>query len=231
MTEARSAGRRAGVLLLVQGIGGALVNFVLMRPVIAPPGFLINASAHAPRVAVAALLGLAAGALSTAIAITVLPVLRKHSEAMALWYLALAIAGLALAVVENGTVMSMLSLSNAYAATNGADPASFAGLRGVVAASRNWAHFTHLIVGGAALLVLFVSLLRFALIPRALAVFGIAGVALQIATISMTFFGMRILFPLLAPAGIALLSLALWLIAKGFTDATEAPARLSAYFT
>ena len=231
MTEARSAGRRAGVLLLVQGIGGALVNFVLMRPVIAPPGFLINASAHAPRVAVAALLGLAAGALSTAIAITVLPVLRKHSEAMALWYLALAIAGLALAVVENGTVMSMLSLSNAYAATNGADPASFAGLRGVVAASRNWAHFTHLIVGGAALLVLFVSLLRFALIPRALAIFGIAGVALQIATISMTFFGMRILFPLLAPAGIALLSLALWLIAKGFTDATEPPARLSAYFT
>ncbi|HKU17327.1 MAG TPA: DUF4386 domain-containing protein [Steroidobacteraceae bacterium] len=231
MTEARSAGRRAGVLLLVQGIGGALVNFVLMRPVIAPPGFLINASAHAPRVAVAALLGLAAGALSTAIAITVLPVLRKHSEAMALWYLALAIAGLALAVVENGTVMSMLSLSNAYAATNGADPASFAGLRGVVAASRNWAHFTHLLVGGAALLVLFVSLLRFALIPRALAIFGIAGVALQIATISMTFFGMRILFPLLAPAGIALLSLALWLIAKGFTDATEPPARLSAYFT
>jgi hypothetical protein len=163
-----------------------------------------------------------AGALGTAIAITALPVFRKHSETMALWFLALAIAALALAVVENGRVMSLLSLSQAYAASGATDPAAFEGLRGVVAASRNWAHFTHIVVGGTTFLVFYATAFRFALIPRALAAFGIAAVALQIATVARPFFGGRVVFELLAPAGVAHLALALWLITKGFRD--EAPA-------
>ncbi len=218
MTTAKSVGRTAGMLILLQGIGSALVNFVLFEPVIAPPGFLVNASAHALRVGTTALLGIVMGAFATAIAITVLPVFKKYSERMALLFLALAIAALSLAVVENGTVMSMLTLSKAYAASNGADPAAFEGLRGVVAASRNWAHFTHLVVGGSTFFVLYATTFRFALIPRALAVFGMAAFVLQMATVSLPFFGGRVIFPLLAPAGIANLALALWLLAKGFAD-------------
>lgn len=130
MTQALKIGRVAGTLLLVQGIGGAMTNFVLIDPAMAPPGFLVNAAPHALRVGTAALLGIFIGALAVAIAITVLPLFRKYSERMALSLLALATAVLALAVVENGTVMSMLSLSKAYAA------------------SRNWAHFLRLVVGG-----------------------------------------------------------------------------------
>ena len=207
-----------------KGSAESLVNFVLFSPVIAPPGFLVNASSHALRVGATALLGIVMGAFAAAIAITVLPVFKKYSERMALWFLALAIAALSLAVVENGTVMSMLTLSKAYAASNSADPAAFEGLRGVVAASRNWAHFTHLVVGGSTFFVLYATTFRFALIPRALAAFGMAAVALQIATVCLPFFGMRIVFPLLAPAGIAHFTLALWLIAKGFAD--PAPSEL-----
>ena len=47
MTTARSAGRIAGALILVQGIGGYLVNFGLIAPATAPPGFLVNAAPHA----------------------------------------------------------------------------------------------------------------------------------------------------------------------------------------
>jgi Domain of unknown function (DUF4386) len=218
MTTARRAGRTAGVLIIVQGICGFIYNFVLLEPATAPPGFLVNASAHALQLGIAVLLGLVTGALAAAIAIAVLPTLRKYSEALALWFLALAIASLSLAVVENGTVMSLLSLSQAYAATNGADPATFAGLRGVVAASRNWAHYTHLIVGGAALLVFYITLYRFALIPRVLAACGIAAFVLQLTTVSMPFLGGRVMLPLLAPVGIAHLALAIWLIVKGFAD-------------
>lgn len=225
MMTAKSVGRTAGILIILQGIGGSMVNFVLFAPVIAPPGFLVNASPHALRVGATAWLGIVMGAFATAIAITVLPVFRKYSERMALWFLALAIAALSLAVVENGTVMSLLSLSKAYAAAPGADSASFEGLRGVVAASRNWAHFTHLVVGGSTFFVLYATAFRFALIPRALAAFGMAAMALQIATVSMPFFGMRVVFPLLAPAGIANLALALWLIVKGFADPVHADYR------
>jgi hypothetical protein len=187
MTDAKTVGRTVGLLVLLQGIGAALVNFVLFAPVIAPPGFLVNAAPHALRVGATALLGILAGAVATAIAITVLPLFKKYSERMALWLLALAIAAFALAVVENGTLMSLLSLSQAYAASNGADPASFEGLRGVVAASRNWAHFTHLVVGGSTFLVLYATTFRFALIPRALAALGMAAFVLQMATVSLPF--------------------------------------------
>ena len=222
MTNARTVGQVAGTLMLVQGIGGALTNFVLLDPAFAPPGFLVNAASHASRVGASAVLGIFIGAFATALAITVFPLFKKYSERMALAFLALATAGLALAVVENGTVMSMLSLSKAYAASNASDPAAFEGLRGVVAASRNWAHFTHLVVGGSIFLVLYATLFRFALVPRALAALGMAAFVLQMATVSLPFFGGRVIFPLLAPAGIANLALAVWLLTKGFSD--KAPA-------
>jgi len=218
MTTARSAGRIAGALLIAQMTGGFVTNFVLLQPALDPPGFLVNAAAHAQRVGAAALLGMVTGALSLAIAITVLPVLRKFSERMTLTFLALSVAALSLSVVENAKVMSLLSLSQTYAASNGSDPAAFAGLRSVVAASRNWAHFTQLIVGGSTFVVLFATLYRFALIPRALAGFALAAGALQIATVARPFFGAQVVFPLLAPAGIAYLLAAAWLLAKGFPD-------------
>ena len=222
MTTAKNAGRVAGALILVQGIGGYVVNFGLIAPATAPPGFLVNAAPHALRVGMTALLGIFMGAFATAIAITVWPVFKKHSERMALSSLALAVAALALAVVENGRLMSMLSLSQAYAASGAADPAAFEGLRGVVAASRNWAHFTHLIIGGSTFFVLYATTFRFALIPRAIAAFGMAAVALQMATVSMPLLGGHVIFPLLAPAGIANLALAVWLLAKGFADKSPA---------
>ena len=217
MMTAKDVGRTAGVLLLVQAIGGILTNFVLLQPAMSPPGFLVNAAPHALRVGVSALLGIFIGAFAMAIAVTVFPLFKKYSERMALLLLALATAALALAVVENGTVMSMLSLSKAYAASN-ADPAAFEGLRGVVAASRNWAHFTHLVVGGSIFLVFYATLFRFALVPRGLAALGMAAFVLQMATVSLPFFGGRIIFPLLAPAGIVNLALVAWLLSKGFAD-------------
>ena len=217
MTNTRNAGRIAGALLIAQGIGSFVTNFVLLQPAIDPPGFLVNAAPHALRVGAAALIGILTGALALAIAITVLPVLRKFSERMALAFVALGSVALALAAVESGTMMSLLSLSKAYV-ESGADAASFEGVRRVVAASRNWAHYTHLVLAGLTLSLFYVALLRFALIPRALAAFGLIAVALQIVTISRPFFGAPVVFLLLAPLGLANLSVALWLLIKNFPD-------------
>ena len=218
MTTAMSVGRTAGVLLIVQMIAGYVTNFVLLAPATAAPGFLVNAAPHATSVGASALLGIVNGGISLALAITMLPVLRRLSERMALTFLALSAVALSLAVVESAQAMSLLSLSQAYAATNGADPASFAGLRGVVAAARNWSHFTHLIIGGSTFVALFATLYRFALIPRALAGFAMAAAALQMVIVARPLFGGAIVFPLLAPAGIAFLLAAVWLLVKGLAD-------------
>jgi hypothetical protein len=216
METERRASRVIGALVLAQMVGGVLVNFVLTAPLFGEPGFLVNAAAHSRQIGVSVLVGLALGAIWVAIAITALPVFRQHSEALALWFVALAVVNLSLAAVENMSVMSMLSLSEAYARAGAAGRDQFQALRVVVASARNWAHFVARIFDGGTLFVLYAVLFRFALVPRAFAAFGLVAVMLQLTAVAMPLFGHSVVFPMLAPLGVSQLALALWLIAKGF---------------
>ncbi|MGH8172642.1 MAG: DUF4386 domain-containing protein [Rhodanobacteraceae bacterium] len=218
MATTRTAARTIAVLLLAQMITAPIVNFALLQPVLAAPGFLENAAAHSTRVSIAVVLGLAMVAATVGVAIAALPVFRRYSEAMAFWLLALAIVGLAAAVVENIGVLSMLSLSHAYANAEGANADLLKALSVVVTAPRNWAHYLGLALGGSVACVLYTTLFRFALVPRVLAGFGIVASLLEIVAVAMPIFGQRIVFPMLAPLGLAHLSLIIWLIAKGFAD-------------
>jgi hypothetical protein len=216
MGAAIGAGRIIGVLLLAQMVGAVLVNFVLAAPLFGPPGFLLSAAAHSQQIGLSVLLGLAAGALSVGIAITAFPVFRQYTQAMALWFVALAVVSFSVNAVENISVMSMLSLSEEYAKASAAERDLFLALRVVVASARNWAHYVGLMVAGSTVLVLYTVLYRFALVPRALAAFGLAAVMLQIIAVAMPIFGHDIVFLMLAPLGVSQLVLALWLITKGF---------------
>lgn len=220
--SAKGAGRIIGVLLLMQMVGSGLVNFVLLEPAFAPPGFLVNAAGHSLEVGLSAFLGLAVGMIFVGIAIAAFPVFREYSYPMALWFAALAVVGCSLTAVENINVMSLLSLSEAYARANAADHGLFEALRSVVASPRNWAHYIALIVAGCTLFVFYGVLFRFALVPRALAAFGLAAVLLQMTAVAMPLFGHAIVFPMLMPLGLVQAVLALWLIAKGLPASNNA---------
>jgi hypothetical protein len=179
MEPASRAGRIIGALILAQMVGGALVNFVLTAPLFGTPGFLVNAPPHSQQIGVSALLGLTFGALAVAIAILAFPIFSRHSQALALWFFALAVVSFSIAAVEQMNVMSMLSLSEAYAKASAADRAPFQALRVVVASARNWAHFLGRTFDGITIFVLYLALFRSALAPRALAAFGMVAVLLQ----------------------------------------------------
>lgn len=214
----RHSGRKIGALLLAQMIVAPIMNFVLLEPVFSAPGFLEKAAVYSVQVSVAALLGLVLGALSLGIAIAAFPVVRPLNRTLALWLLALAVASFSLTAVESTTVMSLLSLSQAYAKADSADSELFQALRVVVASARNWAHYIGLIVAGSMVFVLYAVLCRFTLVPRALAAFGMAAALLQIAAVTMPLFGHRIVFLMLLPLGLSHLALAAWLVAKGFAE-------------
>jgi hypothetical protein len=216
MGTAGGAGRVIGVLIIVQMIGSYIVNFALTAPLFAPPGFLENAAPHSLSVALAVILGLALGAVALGIAITAFPIFRQHSPSAALWFVALAAVSLAVLAAEYTGLMSMLSLSDAWTKASAPDRDRLEALRIVVASARNWAHYIGLIFAGATLFVLYSTLFRFALVPRALAAFGMAAVVLQIAAVAMPLFGHGVVFLMLAPLGLSQLLLAIWLIAKGF---------------
>lgn len=219
MTDTKFASRTIAILMIVQMVGSPIVNFALQGPAFEnPPGFLVNAAPHAFELAIAVLLGLALAAVSLGIGIAGWPVFRRHSERMALWLVVLGGVVLALAAVESVGLMSMVSLSQAYAAADAPAGELFSALRGVVGAARNWAHFLHLLCGGGLLLALYLTLYRFALVPRLLGAVGVIGVLLQMTAVAMPLFGRPVLFALMAPLAIAHLILIVWLLVKGMRE-------------
>jgi hypothetical protein len=215
MNDLRFASRCLAAILLAQMIAGPIANFWLLdAAVTGPGGFLVNAAPHATGLATAALLSLLLAALSAGIAIVLWPVLKPHSERMALALAILAGAGIALSGFENAGLLSMLTLSQSYAAAGAPDGALYEALRDVVRWQRNWAHLVDLLASGAALLVMYVSLYRFRLAPRWLAGFGTLAAVSQMIAVAKPVYGGWVVFPMLAPLGLAHLMLTGWLLWK-----------------
>jgi hypothetical protein len=224
-----SVGRTVGVLLLLHLAAGLTVPFVLLHPLQGPAGFLPTAAGHSAEVRAAVLLLFVGSALSVAIAIAALPVFGRHSLAMGLWLLGLAVAAFSLQAVDNGALLSMLSLSQEYAKVDAAKVELFQALAVVVGSARKWTHYTSLLVVGSWIFLLCSLLYRFRLVPRALAAFGLVGSVLQITGVTLPgILGyppeVRLAMPL-APAYVAL---AVWLMVKGF-GARDGPLQAEAH--
>lgn len=224
MTTAKNAGRLVAAMLLAQMVVSPIVNFALLQPIFAPPGFLEQSAAHASEISIAAMLGIASGALSVGIAIAAWPVFRRHSEAMALWMFAVGVVALVANIFEQSQTLSMLSLGKAYAAANGADIEIFRRIAAHAGNARYMAHLIGLVGGGSLAFVLYCTSYRFALVPRWLAGIGMAAALLEIVTVSLPFFGQAIVFPLLAPLGLCHLVLVIWLFVRGFAERPTASA-------
>lgn len=218
MDSAKTVGRIVGALLVAKLIASPIQNFTLMGPVVAAPGFLVNAAAHPLNIPLAVMLAFALGLASIAIAVVSYPVFRRVAPLLALWFFALTLVGVATSFTESVTTMSMLSLSQAYAAANGATPELYEGLRLVVSKARNWAHYTNLLVGGLAMFVMFLLMFRATLVPRLIAGFGMAASLLQMYSIGLPFFGAAVDFQLLMPLGFAYLVTCAWLLWKGYPE-------------
>lgn len=218
MEAERRAGRIIGVLIIIQMIFSVVVNFVLEAPLFGAPGFLVSAAHHSRQIGLAALLGLITEALWVGIAITVLPFGYRHSRTMTLWLASLAIVALAVAVVENAAVMSMVSLSEAYAKASPVDRGQLEAIRIVAASARNWPHFLARMLDGCTIFAFYAVLYQGLLVPRALAGFGLIASVLQVCGVAMPLFGHDVVFPMLTPLGLAQLILAVWLLGKGIHE-------------
>lgn len=216
MDTMRFASRWLAALLLAQMVLGPIANFGLLGPAFEGEGaFLVNAAPHATALSSAALLAIALAVLSAGIAVVLWPVLRPLSERMALLLAVLGAADVALSGFENASLLSMLSLSQAYVAAGAPDEALYQALRGVVGTHRNWAHLIGLLVGGGTLLLMYAAFYRFRLVPRWLAGFGVLAAVSQMIAVAKPVYGGWVIFPMLAPLGLAHLALVVWLLWKG----------------
>ena len=222
MSSVLRTGRVIGILLLAQAVLSALINIGLTGPVFQPPGYLANAAGSAVQMRVAVLLLLVTGAITVGVAVLATPVVRRYSEGMATWLVALAVAGFATLAIEGNTMLTMLSLSQQQAQA-GATNEILQALGKTAAATRNGAHYVNLLVAGSFIFVFHASLFRFRLVPRVIVGAGMVGAALQLLAIARPLFGFPMLFVMLAPLALAQLALVVWLIARGFREGSSMP--------
>src|SRR5438132_5567208 len=112
--DAASVGRLVGVLLLAHLAGGLIVPFIMLHPLVSPPGFLVSAAGVATQVRAAVLLFFVGSAMAIAVASAGWRVFRRYSSAMALWRVALAVAAFWLRPVVKAQTLFMLRLSQEY---------------------------------------------------------------------------------------------------------------------
>jgi hypothetical protein len=215
MRNELSVGRTLGALLLVQMAVGIWINFGLLAPVFQPPGFLHNAAEHPARIGLSALLGIGGSGLSLLAMSLLWPWVSKAGPVLARVYAAVVVASFVSALIEQGAVLSMLSLSENFQRAGTDAEALYQGLRGVVAAQRNWAHYIHLLISGVGLLAMHALLFRGRCLPRLLTGFGMLAALLQMYSVAQPLFGGEVVMPLLAPLALSELLLALWLLARG----------------
>jgi hypothetical protein len=217
MTPDRDVGRIVGVMLLLQ-LAGFIVPFVMLRPLMSADYFT-NAADYSFQIKAAVLLFFANGALTIGIAIKSWPVFRKYSEPMAIWLIVLSVIMFVLQAVDNVHIMSMLSLSQQYVESGGASNELYTALAAVVRTTRRWAHYPELFAIDAWITLFGVILLRFALVPRLLAAFGLLTIVLHFVAVPLSgFLGYGISTALGVPMAFGLLANAVWLIAKGFDN-------------
>lgn len=219
MDSAKRIGQVTGVLVLTHLAVGLMAPFILLDRVRGSAGLVANAATHPGLLRVAVVLLFAGSAVATAIAIEVFPVLRRYSSRTPIWLVALGVAAFSLQAVDNANLFSLLTLSRASGAAGPAQAELFQVVGVAATASRNWAHYSYLLVAVSWIVLFFSVLYRFKLVPRALAAFGLSTALLQIGGVTLrVMFGYPPLTWLAVPLAPAYAGLAFWLIVRGFDE-------------
>jgi hypothetical protein len=217
MDSARNAGRAIGLALLVQVALSPFVYFRWMRPATSSD-FLGNAAASADMVRFGMLLTFVLGAMTIVASLAAFPIIRKHSERLALAYVGLALIGFATLMADTVALRNLLALSIEFAKP-GAPTELLQTLARVGRANWISAHYTNLTIAHGTVFLFFVILYRLTFVPRVLAVAGLIASALSTTTVASVLVGYPIPFSRgIMPMAVMTLVLVVWLLLRGLAD-------------
>jgi hypothetical protein len=157
------------------------------------------------------------------IIVTLFPILKKYNETLALGFSALRFIEAISAIIHSIIGLSLLTLSQEYAATGFPDVSYFQTAGTLFLAARDWAFLIGAgLVWSLSALLLNYLLYQSKLIPRWLSVWGLVGAALSLANYLPQFFGIDSIEILFFPIAVQEMVFAVWLIVKGFNSSAIA---------
>jgi hypothetical protein len=198
----------------VVGIGGN----ILIQSVLGAPNHLATASANSLQVAIGALLWLMAVAGDAAHGVLMFPVLKPHGERLALGYLAARIVDAVFIAVMVLFLLIQIPLGSEFLKAAAPDAVALQGLSTVTVQASQYAYAIGMSALGLAGLILCYTLYRARLVPRLLAVWGLAGYAIIFCGMVSEVMGSGLGLASSIPGGLWEVFIGVWLIAKGFNS-------------
>ncbi len=222
----RTTARAVGVLFLagmVVGIGGN----GLVLSIVGAPDHLATVSANSTLLAIGAMLLLLAGVWDAAHGILMFPVLKRHSERVAFGYLGYRLVDAAFIGMWVLFLLLQIPLGREYLNAAASSLASLEALSAVSMQASQYAYQIAMIFVGLAGLLLCSVFYRARLVPRFVAVWGLAGYAIHLGGAVLELLGGNLgLIPVL-PGGLWELFIGVWLIAKGFSPSPVPSERIT----
>jgi len=227
MNANRQAATIVGVLFIVAAVT-AILGLLFYQPILTGPDYLMNGAGHKNQVVLGALMELLLVCSAIGTAIGMFPVLRRVNERIALAHLCFRFLEAVIITIGIVAVLSLLTLSQALVAASGPDPSAFRASGIALLAVHDWTFMLGpLFMLGINTLMYSYLLYKSKLVPRPLAVLGLTGATLVFICALLVLFGViaqiSVWGALLAvPVALYEMTLAVWLIVKGFNPSAIA---------
>lgn len=219
--------RVVGVLFLAGMVAGVTGN-MLIQSILGTPDYLATVSASGMKLAVGAILMLLTVAGDAAHGILMFPVLKEHSERMAIGYLGFRVVNAVFLALQVLFVLLQLPLGNEFLKAGAAGTVDLQHLGTLLIHANVYAYQIAMIFVGAACLLLCYVFYKARLVPGFLAVWGLIGYATILVGSALEVMGFDLHLIHTIPGGLWEVFIGIWLIARGFSQppiAAAAPGR------
>lgn len=217
MNSNNKIARAVGILYLAGMVAGVTGN-IFIQSILTAADPLPAVSANSMKLAIGAMLMLMTSAWDASHGILMFPVLKPHSELIALGYLSFRIVNAVFLALQVLFILLQIPLGGEYLKTGTTDPSYLQALSTQFIQVNLYAYQIAMIFVGLASLLLCYMLYRARLLPRFLAVWGFVGYATILcgSLLEVMGFDLRLLHTI--PGGLWELFIGVWLIVKGFNS-------------
>lgn len=202
--------------LVVNAIGSTLIEGLLEGN-----DYLTALAADRDRVMTGVLLETVCAMSLLAIGVLLYPVLRAYSGTVARGYLGVRIVETVIAVSFVVSHLMLFALGQDFVAAGAPEASSHQTLGALLIEGHDLSYQVYLMFYGLGCLLLFGAMFRARMVPRPLSVWGLAGVVIALGGLVADMFGSSVGMEVYAmPLGLGQVSLAIWLLVKGFYPPT-----------
>jgi hypothetical protein len=213
----RTTSSVVGAVYLAGFVVGIVGN-IMIKSIVDAPNHLSIISASSMTVTIGAILWLLAVIGDAAHGVLMFPVLKQHSERMAIGYLAFRIVDAVFIAVMVLFMLIQIPLGSEYLKTAAADASFLQALSTVSVQASQYAYQIGMSALGVSGLILCYTLYRAKLVPGWLAIWGLVGYATILVGMVSAIMGSGLGDLSSLPGGLWEMFMGVWLIVKGFSS-------------